>query len=135
MICTPQDLMVLAGLEGYSALNPPLTRDIIIQRWHAIALDPTILIPVPPGPPFDPTACAITTLTNGGGDLFDCYEVATLTPSYFTGKDGGTNWSGVWIFAHNQFGEQFGDTFESYPDGAAGTLGGGTGFTGNWGHD
>lgn len=84
--------------------------------------------------PFDGTLCN-QAVTGGGGDLFDCYDVGVLTPSYFTGKDGGTGWSGVWIFAHNPFGEQFGDTFDSYADGAAGTMGGGTGFSGNWGHD
>lgn len=76
---------------------------------------------------FDPTLCTVV-ITNGGGDTFDCYDVETVT----TFKDGGTGFTGVWIQADSPFGYVYGDTFDTYPVGAAGVLNDGTGSTGAW---
>ena len=79
--------------------------------------------------PFDGTACNIT-VTGGGGYTFECYDVGAMTS--FSGKNGGTGFSGVWIMGDSNSQFDFGDDLDSYPAGAPGTLNSGTGFTAQW---
>lgn len=129
MNCTPQELMALTAQAGYTSFGSNRLGQLIVEQYYNVAQDPTVVIP------FDPALCAVAGVTTGGGDVFDCYPVEDLTTSYFTSKDAGTGWDGVWCFGVAGYGQQFGDTFASYPDGAAGTLSGGTGLTGDWRHD
>lgn len=76
----------------------------------------------------NPAAC-VAVVTNGGGDLFDCYNVGE-TNNFLPAA--GTAFTGNWIFSENPFGHAFGDTFQDYSVGAAGTLNRGTGFPGAW---
>jgi hypothetical protein len=83
--------------------------------------------PTPPVPPFDGALCAAT-LTGGGGDKFDCYVVGG---PYATLPTAGTAFTGDWVLGNSAFYVYF-DTFNTYTVGAAGTLSGGVGFTGDW---
>jgi len=86
---------------------------------------------------FDRRACAVT-LTNGGGDSFDCYTVGVFVP-----VSAGTGLSGVWISGDNLTGFVYGDSFDSYTVEATPltqslaadesyTTGTGTAFSGAW---
>ena len=77
---------------------------------------------------FDPGPCAVVTLTNGGGDTFNCYddgEVATF-------PNAGTGFSGPWMVGLPWRAD---DTFDDYSDGVkvTDTMNGGTGhWDGYW---
>jgi hypothetical protein len=77
----------------------------------------------------NPAACAAM-VTNGGGDLFNCYYVGTVIA--FSLPTAGTAFTGNWYLANNPFGYSYGDTFQSYAVGPAGIMNRGEGFTGNW---
>jgi len=77
---------------------------------------------------FDPTACAVVDITDGGGNTFDCYEDGDYSDGNF--PLAGTGFS-AYFAGDSPFGIPVGDTFESYADGAyaGGTPGNGvTGF-------
>jgi hypothetical protein len=84
--------------------------------------------------PNDPIACAVTNFSSvvaGGGDAFDCYSVGgpytALAPS-----GAGTGYSADWILANGDSGYAYGDDYQSYTEGPAGTLNGGTGSSVAW---
>ncbi len=79
---------------------------------------------------FNVTACLIPEIEDGGGDTFDCYQ-----PSFYTNSlpAAGSGFSGTWLCGDSPFGTPYGDTFNGYPEGAAGgSLDKGTGLTGGW---
>lgn len=79
-------------------------------------------------PLIDIAPCAVSDLTGGGGDLFDCYPDGAAASMY-----GGTGLVGGWVIGDNPFNNVQGDEFTSYADGAfASQANSGTGLTGNW---
>jgi hypothetical protein len=82
--------------------------------------------------------CQPPAFTNGGGDNFDCYPAGTLDDLLFQSGYhlleliGGTGFSGGWLYGDNEFNNVYGDTFETYSVGAAGTMEDGTGFSEGW---
>lgn len=80
---------------------------------------------------FDPTACAVTGLTNGGGDTFDCYNEGSAEELRFAG----TGWAETWCVIESPFGVVMGDSFESYAatnSAEVAALESGSGFEGGW---
>jgi len=66
---------------------------------------------------FDTTLCGVTSLTNGGGDTFDCYDLGTWSP-----PAGGTGFTGAWVQSNNPFLFPYGDSFDLYAVGFTGEM-------------
>ena len=64
-----------------------------------------------------------------GGDTFDEYAVASPITSL---PEGGTAFTGPWLIGDAIIAFSYGETFDGYPVGSAGTLSQGTGFSGSW---
>lgn len=76
---------------------------------------------------FDPGPCAVVTVTNGGGDKFDCYDEG----EFETLPNAGTGFDGVWLAGGIQTAI---DDFQTYADGVkvTDTMEDGDHWAGNW---
>lgn len=63
---------------------------------------------------FDAAPCAVTTITGGGGNTFDCYADGEYPD---TMPLAGTGLSAIYV-GNSPLANALGDTFEAYPDGA-----------------
>lgn len=96
------------SFSGGSGGSGGIADVLVISVSEQILID----IGTPPTPPFDPTACQDTNLTNGGGNTFECYDEGFYNTSMPTA---GTLISALYV-ANNP--SLVGDTFEDYSVGA-----------------
>ena len=119
----------VTGMPGQSGEFGKFTLKVLWTSKPVVVKRTAIPVPVPY---VDPCLDCKITITDGGGDSFECYATGLIVSNTL---GCGTGFSGNWIVGNNPFGVQGIEDFEGYTDGevTSNTLTpDSNGFSGNW---